>query len=130
MITTDFYFPEIGEVLRLKGAEILVWQDFPERLREHFQWLPLLYARADRFPRLPGHRPLRRPPDLHHRRTTITGCRGAAFGRSMVIDRSGTIRSDTGYRHGIATLELRPRRAEEGRVPDDPEFRKPLLRSQ
>ena len=55
---------------------------------------------------------------------------GTAFGRSMIVDRSGTIRTDTGYRHGIAALALRPGRAEERRLPDDAEFRKPLLRSQ
>jgi predicted amidohydrolase len=102
-IGSDFYFPEVYEVLRMKGAEILVWQHAPERLREHFQWIPLLSAR---------------PRDSHaflvtaqysDPRTYITnnydyGMKGAAFGRSMVIDRSGTARADTGYRHGIARL--------------------------
>ena len=103
MITTDFYFPETAEVLRMKGAEILVWQHFPERLREHFQWLPLLFARAT-----DSHAFL---VTAHYAdpRTYITqnydyGMQGAAFGRSMIIDRSGTIRSDTGYREGTATL--------------------------
>ncbi len=104
-IESDFYFPEIYEALRMKGAEILVWQHAPERLREHFQWLPLLAAR---------------PRDSHaflvtahyaDPRTYITnnygyGMKGAAFGRSMVIDRSGTPRADTGYRHGVARLTV------------------------
>jgi predicted amidohydrolase len=105
MITTDFYFPEIAEVLRMKGAEILVWQHFPERLREHFQWLPLLNARAT-----DSHAFL---VTAHYAdpRTYISqnydyGMQGAAFGRSMIIDRSGTIRTDTGYRDGIATLRF------------------------
>jgi predicted amidohydrolase len=102
-IGSDFYFPEIYEVLRMKGAEVLVWQNFPQRLREHYQWLPLLAARA-----VDSHAFL---VTAHYAdpRTYITantgyGMRGAAFGRSMVIDRSGTIRADTGYRAGIAAL--------------------------
>jgi predicted amidohydrolase len=104
-IGSDFYFPEIYEVLRMKGAEVLVWQHFPERLREHYQWLPLLYARA-----MDSHAFL---VTAHYAdpRTYITnnydyGMKGAAFGRSMVIDRSGTARADTGYRHGVASLTL------------------------
>jgi len=104
-ITSDFYFPEIYEVLRMKGAEILVWQHFPERLREHYQWFPLLFARA-----MDSHAFL---VTAHYAdpRTYITnnydyGMRGAAFGRSMVIDRSGTIRADTGYHSGIASAIL------------------------
>jgi predicted amidohydrolase len=104
-LESDFYFPEIYEVLRMKGAEILVWQHSPERLREHFQWLPLISAR---------------PRDSHaflvtahyaDVRTYITnnyeyGMKGAAFGRSMVIDRSGTPRADTGYRQGVARVTV------------------------
>jgi predicted amidohydrolase len=102
-IGSDFYFPEVYEVLRMKGAEVLVWQNSPQRLREHYQWLPLLAARA-----VDSHAFL---VTAHYAdpRTYITanygaGMRGAAFGRSMVIDRSGTIRADTGYRHGVAAL--------------------------
>jgi predicted amidohydrolase len=102
-IGSDFYFPEIYEVLRMKGAEVLVWQNFPQRLREHYQWLPLLAARA-----VDSHAFL---VTAHYAdpRTYITanygyGMKGAAFGRSMVIDRSGTIRADTGYRAGVASL--------------------------
>ena len=104
-ITSDFYFPEVYEVLRMKGAEVLVWQHFPERLREHYQWQPLLHARA-----ADSHAFL---VTAHYAdpRTYITanygaGMRGAAFGRSMVIDRSGTARADTGYRHGVARLDV------------------------
>ena len=104
-VGSDFYFPEVFEVLRMKGAEVLIWQDFPERLREHYQWLPLLFARA-----FDSHAFL---VTAHYAdpRTYITnnfdyGMRGAAFGRSMIIDRSGSIRAETGYRHGIAALNV------------------------
>lgn len=104
-IGSDFYFPEIYEVLRMKGAEVIIWEHFPERFREHFQWLPLLFARA-----FDSHAFL---VTAHYAdpRTYITnhydlGMKGAAFGRSMVLDRSGTIRADTGYRHGVASVTL------------------------
>lgn len=104
-IGSDFCFPEIYEVLRMKGAEVLIWQDSPQRLREHFQWLPLLHARA-----ADSHAFLVTAHSADPR-TYITanygyGMRGAAFGRSMIIDRSGTIRADTGYRHGVASIAL------------------------
>jgi predicted amidohydrolase len=102
-IGSDFYFPEIYEVLRMKGAEVLIWQDFPERLREHYQWLPLLAARA-----VDSHAFLvtaqYADPRTYITNNYNTGMKGAAFGRSQVIDRSGTVRADTGYRHGVATL--------------------------
>ena len=37
-LTSDFYFPEVFEVLRLRGAEVLVWADYPERFRDHSAW--------------------------------------------------------------------------------------------
>jgi predicted amidohydrolase len=100
-IGSDFYFPEVFEVLRMRGAEVLLWLDYPERLREHFQWIPLLFARA-----FDSHAFLV-TAQYADPRTYITnnyaiGMRGAAFGRSMIIDRSGTIRADSGYRDGVA----------------------------
>ena len=47
-IGTDFYFPEIYTVQYMKGAEILVWQHYPERFREHSQWLPLAQSPCTR----------------------------------------------------------------------------------
>ncbi len=104
-LTSDFYFPEAYEVLRLKGAEVLVWCNAPERFREHAQWPPLLFARA-----LDSHAFLA-AADYADPRTYITnnyesGMRGAAYGRSLVLDRSGTVRADTGHRDGIARLRF------------------------
>lgn len=120
-IGSDFYFPEIYEVLRMKGAEVLVWQHFPERLREHYQWLPLLFARA-----MDSHAFL---VTAHYAdpRTYITnnyevGMKGAAFGRSMVIDRSGTIRVDTGYQDGLATVRLDLKERKVDVYPETPNF--------
>jgi predicted amidohydrolase len=103
VLTSDFYYPEVFEVLRLQGAEVLVWADYPERFREHSAWPALLYARA-----VDSHAFL---VTAHYAdpRTYIAdnytyGMKGAAFGRSMVIDRSGTPRADTGYRDGAAEL--------------------------
>jgi len=120
-ISSDFYFPEIYEVLRMKGAEVLIWQHFPERLREHYQWLPLLFARA-----MDAHAFL---VTAHYAdpRTYITnnyriGMKGAAFGRSMVIDRSGTTRADTGYRAGLATVKLNLDERKVDVYPETPNF--------
>jgi predicted amidohydrolase len=104
-LTSDFYFPEVYEVLRMKGAEVLVWQHYPERLREHFQWLPLLFARAydSHAFFVTAHYADAR---AYIANNYNYGMQGAAFGRSMVIDRSGTPRADTGYRHGAASVTL------------------------
>lgn len=101
-VTSDFYFPELYTVEAMQGADILVWQTYPERLREHYQWPPLLKAR---------------PLDNHCHmvtamyadpRTYITnryryGMQGAAWGRSMILNRAGTPVADTAYEDGIAT---------------------------
>jgi predicted amidohydrolase len=101
-LSTDFYFPEVYDVERMKGAEILIWQHYPERFREHFQWVPLLKARA-----LDSHAHLVTAMYADPR-TYITnryrmGMQGAAWGRSMILNRVGTPIADTGYQDGIAT---------------------------
>lgn len=102
-LTSDFYYPEVFEVLRLRGAEILVWADYPERFRDHSAWPALLYARA-----VDSHAFLAAAhyadPRTYIANNYSYGMKGAAFGRSMVIDRSGTPRADTGYRDGAAEL--------------------------
>jgi len=100
-ITTDFYFPEVYDVLRLKGAEILVWHHHPERFREHFQWVPLLKARA-----LDCHTHMvtamyADPRTLLANRYAM-GMQGAAWGRSMILNRVGTSVADTGHEDGVA----------------------------
>ncbi len=101
-LTTDFYFPEVHAVERMKGAEILIWQHYPERFREHSQWILLLKARAS---------------DSHAHLVTAMyadsrcyisnryeiGMQGAVWGRSMILNRVGTPIADTGYEDGIAT---------------------------
>ena len=102
-LTSDFYYPEVFEVLRLQGAEVLVWADYPERFRDHSAWPALLYARA-----VDSHAFLvtahYADPRTYIANNYTYGMKGAAFGRSMVIDRSGTPRADTGYRDGAAEL--------------------------
>ncbi|MBN1345803.1 MAG: carbon-nitrogen hydrolase family protein [Phycisphaerae bacterium] len=100
-ITTDFYFPEAYNVLRLKGAEILVWHHTPERFRDPFQWVPLLKARC-----LDSHAHMitamyADPRTLLANRYEI-GMQGAAWGRSMILNRVGVAVADTGYDDGIA----------------------------
>lgn len=99
---TDFYFPEVYNVERLKGAEILIWQDYPERFREHFQWTPLLKARA-----LDSHAHLvtaaYADPCCYLANRYDIDRQGSAWGRSMILNRVGTPIADTGHEDGIAT---------------------------
>lgn len=106
-IGTDIYFPELYEVLRVKGAEILVWQHFPERIRDHATWQPLLAARAiDSHAHLvTAHYANERPYLTHHYRGRMPG---TPYGRSMVINRIGIPVADTGIQAGVAraTVDL------------------------
>jgi predicted amidohydrolase len=101
-LSTDFYFPEVYAVERMKGADILIWQHYPERFREHFQWVPLLKARA-----LDSHTHLvtamYADPRCYITNRYRMGMQGAACGRSMILNRVGTPIADTGYEDGIAT---------------------------
>lgn len=101
-ISTDFYFPELYEVERMKGTDIIIWQHYPERFREHFQWVPLLKARA-----LDSHAhmvtAMYADPRCYITNRYRMGMQGAAWGRSMILNRVGTPVADTGYEDGIAT---------------------------
>lgn len=110
---SDFYFPEVYWVERMKGAEILVWQSAPERFRQHHEWLALLKARC---------------LDSHAHMVTATfadartylanryeiGMPGAAWGRSMILNRVGVPIADTGYEEGVAmaVVDLAKRKQE------------------
>ena len=101
-IGTDIYFPELYTVEMMKGAEILVWQHFPERFREHFQWRPLLKARC-----MDSHAHLiaamYSDPRNYITNRYDSGMQGAVWGRSMVLNRVGTPVADTGFEDGVAT---------------------------
>lgn len=104
-LSTDFYFPEVYGVLWMKGAEILVWQHSPERFREHFQWVPLLKARAlDSRAHLVTA--MYADPRTYITNRYEIGMQGAAWGRSMILNRVGTAIADTGYEDGIATATI------------------------
>ena len=100
-IGSDFYFPEVYEVLRMKGADIITWHHYPERLRDHSGWEPLLTARcADSHVHIVTAMYADEHTYLTH---NYAGKRqGAALGRSMVLNRVGTPVADTGYEDGIA----------------------------
>lgn len=104
-IGSDFYFPEVYEILRMKGAEIILWQTFPERLRDHSGWEPLLTARA-----FDSHCHLvtatYADPRAYITNRWALGMQGTAFGRSMVINRVGVPVADTGYEDGVATASV------------------------
>ncbi|MFQ6097749.1 MAG: carbon-nitrogen hydrolase family protein [Armatimonadota bacterium] len=112
-IGTDFYFPEVYETLRMKGAEILIWHHFPERLRDHSGWEPLLTARA-----FDSHAhfvtAMYADPRTYITNRYEMGMQGAAFGRSMILNRVGVPIADTGYEDGVATatVDLDKRKAD------------------
>ncbi len=100
-VTSDFYFREIYNVLRMKGAEILIWHHYPERFRDQFQWVPLLKARA-----LDCHAhvitAMYADPRTLLANRYARGMQGTAWGRSMILNRVGTPVADTGYEDGVA----------------------------
>lgn len=101
-IGTDLYIPEIHEVLRMQGADLITWHHYPERLRDHSMWEPMLMARC-----VDSH--VHMVTAMYaDEKTYIThqhgiGMPGAAWGRSMVLNRVGTPIADTGYEDGVAT---------------------------
>ncbi|MEA3400055.1 MAG: carbon-nitrogen hydrolase family protein [Armatimonadota bacterium] len=101
-ITSDFYFPEVYTVEAMQGADILIWQHYLERFREHYQWLPLLKARC-----LDNHchmvTSMYADPRTYITNRYRLGMQGAAWGRSMILNRAGTPIADTGYEAGVAT---------------------------
>ncbi len=111
MVTTDITFPEVANVLRLQGADVLVWHHYPERFREHWQWPPILKARC-----LDSHAHLitamYADPRTYLANRYARGMQGAAWGRSMILNRVGTPIADTGYDDGIAraTVDLDERK--------------------
>ena len=104
-IGTDIYFPEVYEVLRMKGADVLIWQHFPERFREHSGWDALLNARAvDSHCHLVAAHYADPRPYITNRYEI--GMQGAAFGRSTILNRVGIPIADTGYEDGVAFARI------------------------
>ena len=104
-ITTDFSFFEPYQVLAMKGADVITWHDYPDRLRDYSGHEPVLMARC-----LDSHCHMV-AATYADPRTYITngwesGMPGAAWGRSMVLNRVGTPLADTGYEDGIATATV------------------------
>lgn len=104
-ITTDFAFFEPYSVLAMQGADVLVWHDAPERVRDYSGHEPLLMARC-----LDSHCHMV-AATYADPRTYITnswdmGMPGAAWGRSMVLNRVGCPIADTGYEDGVATATV------------------------
>jgi len=104
-VTTDFYFPEVYETLWMKGAEVLLWHHFPERFRDHSGWEPLLTARArDQHSHFVAA--MYADPRTYITNRYEMGMQGAAFGRSMIVNRAGVPVADTGHYHGAASATV------------------------
>lgn len=99
---TDFYFPEVYAVESMKGADILVWQDYTERFREHFQWIPLLKARpVDSRAHMVAA--MYADPRCYLTNRYREGVQGVPLGQSMILNRVGVPVANTGYEDGVAT---------------------------
>ncbi len=104
-VTSDIYFPEVYETLWMKGAEVLLWHAFPERFREHSGWEPVLTARArDAHSHLVAA--MYADPRTYITNRYEMGMRGAAFGRSMIVNRGGAPIADTGHEDGVASARV------------------------
>jgi predicted amidohydrolase len=104
-ITTDFAFMEPYQVLSLSGADVITWHDYPERVRDYSMHEPLLMARC-----LDAHVHMLAAtyadPRTYIANSWEMGMPGAAWGRSMVLNRVGTAIADTGYEEGVATATV------------------------
>jgi len=104
-VGTDFYLPEVYEVLRMQGADIITWHHYPERLRDHSMWEPMLMARCvDSHAHMVAAMYADEKTYISHQHSI--GMPGAAWGRSMVLNRVGTPVADTGYDDGVATATV------------------------
>ena len=104
-ITTDLYFPEVYEVLRMKGAEVLIWHDYPQRFRDYSGHEVLLSARAfDSHAHFVAA--MCADPRCYITNRYTLGMQGAAWGRSMILNRVGVPIADTGHADGVAAANV------------------------
>jgi predicted amidohydrolase len=104
MIGTDHYWPEIPLVLALQGAELVLWSNGVEPVPQSFPMDIKMRVRAfDNHVTLAAASYAGDLPYLcsNHPRYT-----GEPLGRGCVIDGSGIVVADTGYRPGVAVAEV------------------------
>ncbi len=110
MIGTDHYWPEIPLVMALDGAELILWSYGPEPVPQGYPLDIKMRVRAwDNHVTLvcAGY-----SGALPYLCSNYPGYTGEPLGRSYVINRSGTIVADTGFRVGAAVAQVdlgRPR---------------------
>ena len=110
MVGTDHYWPEIPLVLALKGAELILWANGVEPVPQAFPLGIKMRVRA-----LDDHVTLACASyagELPYLCSNHPAYTGEPLGRGCVIDRSGVVVADTGFRAGaaVAKLDLRRRK--------------------
>jgi len=100
-IGTDHYFMEIYDVLRLKGADVIFWLDYPEPLRDHWETDPVLEARAIDCNKVLVTSVYADDKTLLANRDD-SNVPGSPMGRSRIFNNSGAAVADTGYDEGVA----------------------------
>ena len=101
-IGTDHHFMEIYDVLRLKGADVIFWLDYPEPLRDHWQLDPVLEARAIDCNNVLVTSVYADDKTLLANRYS-SNVPGSPMGRSRIFNHAGAAVADTGYDEGVAT---------------------------
>ena len=100
MIGTDHYWPEVPQVLALQGAELILWSHGVEPVPQGYPIDVKLRVRA-----LDGQVTIacaQYAAALPYLCSSYPTYLGQPLGRGCVVDRSGVIVADTGYRPGVA----------------------------
>ena len=111
MIGTDQCWPEVPLVMALDGAELILWSHAPRPVPQGYPTEVTLRVRA-----LDDHVTLVAAGytgDLPYLCSNYPHYTGAPVGRGCVVDRSGIIVADTGFRPGVAVAEIDPQRGKD-----------------
>jgi predicted amidohydrolase len=108
MVGTDRYWPEVPLVMALKGAEIVLASLGVEPVPQGFPLDLTLRVRA-----IDDHVTLAAANyagDLPYLCSNYPAYTGQPLGRAFVVDRSGVVVADTGFRPGVAVAPIDPAR--------------------
>lgn len=106
MVGTDQCWPEVPLVMALDGAELILWSHAPRPVPQGYPTEVTMRVRA-----LDDHVTLLAAGytgELPYLCSNYPAYTGAPVGRGCVVDRSGIIVADTGFRPGVAVAAIDP----------------------